>query len=492
MLAPLALALAACAAAEPAVQQEHGPASLEAIGQASGKTAGQLGFAEAQTILRNRSDALQAQKSEAEYRRQTAISDKDLSHPKISFISSMIWGRKEIDLGNLDLGDRISAAADKFPALSNYLDSLGAAARKELTSQSIPLRHTFDLDGPRVALAGTWVLFAGGRIDAKQRASEAAAREASDDYAHKAIQLDAELARKYFMLQLARSVTGLREEALEDEERELRRARGFENAGTISRLERMSVEVNRDKAKRELIMAKTDERVAEASLLRLLRLESVSGLSTPLFVLPNGIGSLKEWQDRALASSPVLAAYGAKREQAEQLVRAAKGAFLPTVSTFGQKNLVKHYLTVMEPNWIAGVSLNLTLFDNKNRRADLSAARAKLAEATSGRLEVENQLKTGVETAWLRTNEYRDQYQLTSSTVRLAEENLRMRESAFANGLSTANEVWDARTKLTGAQIEQKVAAYRFVVAWSELNAATGSMKPFIDSLSEPGRITVR
>ncbi|MCI5850542.1 MAG: TolC family protein, partial [Sutterellaceae bacterium] len=216
------------------------------------------------------------------------------------------------------------------------------------------------------------------------------------------------------------------------------------------------------------------------------------GLSTPLFVLPNGIGSLKEWQDRALASSPVLAAYGAKREQAEQLVRAAKGAFLPTVSAFGQKNLVKHYLTVMEPNWIAGVSLNLTLFDNKNRRADLSAARAKLAEATSGRLEVENQLKTGVETAWLRTNEYRDQYQLTSSTVRLAEENLRMRESAFANGLSTANEVWDARTKLTGAQIEQKVAAYRFVVAWSELNAATGSMKPFIDSLSEPGRITVR
>ena len=170
-------------------------------------------------------------------------------------------------------------------------------------------------------------------------------------------------------------------------------------------------------------------------------------------------------------------------------MKAAKGAWMPTVYAFGEKNLIKHYLTIPEPDWMAGIGVKFTLWNNRDRSAELAAARAVEEKALAGTAEVRSRLESGVEVAWLRTRQMRELYALTRSTVSLAEENLRMREAAFAQGLTTANELWDARTKLTGARVEQKVAAYKFVVAWAALNAAAGTMPKFMDSLSRADRV---
>ena len=85
--------------------------------------------------------------------------------------------------------------------------------------------------------------------------------------------------------------------------------------------------------------------------------------------------------------------------------------------------------------------------------------------------------------AFLRTTEAREEYDLTVSTVALAAENLRLREKSFSEGLSTALDVREARTQLTGAEIAQRAAAYKFVVSWAMLHASSGAMPEFSDSL---------
>lgn len=482
-LQPLLAALL-CASACGCASASEAAAPAESLSEiARGSAARGLAFQEARALLRGRSDRLRASEAELEARQQAAEADRSLSQPKVVVNTQYDWGTKTIDYGTLDVGGAASRALSSSPALGQALQGLPQGLREGLSGLRIPLHAKTDLDGPRVTLEGYWPIYTGGRIEARQKASEAAAREAKDSLQNENDRLDTELARKYFAVQLARSITKLREEALEDQEREVRRARGFERAGTVSRLERLSVEVNRDKARRELLAAQSDQKVAEAELGRLLREGSLGGLSTPLFVLRGPIDPLRRWQDQALASSPVLAAYGAKTEQAEQLLRAARGAWKPTLYAFGAKNVIKHYLTLTEPDWIAGVGVSYTLWNNRDRNASIASARATRAKAEAGTAEARNQLLTGVEVAWLRTTQMQSQYELTRSTVDLAAENLRMRESAFATGLSTANEVWDARTKLTGARVEQKVAAYRFVVAWAELNSAAGTMERFSESL---------
>ena len=478
-----AIALCSAVIAAPAWA---GAASLSDLQR--GNEPGALSFAGAREALITGSDQLRAAGAEVEARQQQALADKGLNHPTVTLDTRMVWGSKTVDLGVLDAGGKIASYAATSPAIGPLLKSLGPAVMQEVASLRIPLHYKMDIDGPRSALQATWVLYSGGRISAKQAASEAAAREASSNLRSEADSLEKELAEKYFGVQLARAVTTLRSEALKSQQREVDRAVAFEKAGTLSRLERMSVEVNRDKARRDLLASESDEKVARAELARLVRSDVSGKLSTPLFVIEGDIGPLEAWQQEALASSPVVASYGAKTEQARELVKAAKGAWMPTVYAFGEKNLIKHYLTIPEPDWMAGIGVKFTLWNNHDRSADLAAARAVEEKALAGSAEVRSRLASGVEVAWLRTNQMRDLYRLTRSTVSLAEENLRMREAAFAQGLTTANELWDARTKLTGARVEQKVAAYKFVVAWAALNAAAGTMPKFMDSLSRSDR----
>ena len=68
----------------------------------------------------------------------------------------------------------------------------------------------------------------------------------------------------------------------------------------------------------------------------------------------------------------------------------------------------------------------------------------------------------------------------------------RPREKSFAEGLSTADEVNDARTKLLGAQIARRVAAYRFVAAWAALNGIAGTMHEFESSANRSDNIFER
>ena len=145
-----------------------------------------------------------------------------------------------------------------------------------------------------------------------------------------------------------------------------------------------------------------------------------------------------------------------KRNQAAEGVKAAEGAFHPKLFAFGQKNLIKHYLTLPEPDWIAGIGVTFTLWSQSARRASLRAAEALVTKADAAHSEVENALRNAVEVAFLRVTEARHEYRLTESTVALARENLRLREKSFAEGLSTALDLNTARSQLTGAEIARR------------------------------------
>lgn len=304
--------------------------------------------------------------------------------------------------------------------------------------------------------------------------------------------LDAELAARYWGVQLARSVAALHRSVLEDQNEELRRAKRFEQKGLIAKVERLAVEVARDNAKRTLVSAESDVGVAEAELMRQLRETSLPELSSPLFVLTGDLGTLDQWQNRADTQSPAIRKMNALRAQAGEGISAAEASFKPKVYAFGTKNLIKHYLTLPEPDWMAGVGVTFTLWDNHDRFDKLNAARSVVTKAEAARSEAKNQVATAVEVAFLRVMQAREEFELTGSTVELARENLRLREASFAEGLSNAVDVDTARTKLTGAEVARRAAAYKFVVSWAMLHASAGAMPDFVNSLTRSDLVVVK
>lgn len=426
-----------------------------------------LDFSQARQLAHDRVDSIKVEAAETAKREGEAKSARSLHGPKIELDSKQIWGRKTLDYGTVNLGGLIPG----------------------LHLSPIDLYHEEDIGGPRAAINAQLPIYMGGAINAKVRAADEAVYESQARTQAQRDTVDTELAQKYFAVQLARSIERLQNEMLHQQELEVRKALRFEKTGTISRLERMAVEVNRDTAKRELLTAQTNRRVAESELAGLLREENVGELKTPLFVVTEDIGTLKSWQDKALGASPVLKSVVAQRRQAEQGVTAAKAAWHPQVYAFANYNMIKHYLTIPEPDWIAGIGFKFTLWDNKDRNASIAAANSLVTKAQAAHDEARNRIQTAVQTAYLKSNEAREAYRLTDSTLSLAKENLRLREKGFSEGLSTADEVNDARTKLLAAEIARRVAAYRFVVAWAMLNAACGDMNAFEQSVTRQTNI---
>lgn len=426
-----------------------------------------LDFSQARQLAHDRVDSIKVEAAETAKRECEAKSARSLHGPKIELDSKQIWGRKTLDYGTVNLGGLIPGI--HLPPIDLY--------------------HEEDIGGPRAAITAQLPIYMGGAINAKVRAADEAVYESQARTQAQRDTVDTELAQKYFAVQLARSIERLQNEMLHQQELEVRKALRFEKTGTISRLERMAVEVNRDTAKRELLTAQTNRRVAESELAGLLREENVRELKTPLFVVTEDIGTLKSWQDKALGASPVLKSVVAQRRQAEQGVTAAKAAWHPQIYAFANYNMIKHYLTIPEPDWIAGIGLKFTLWDNKDRNASIAAANSLVTKAQAAHDEARNRIQTAVQTAYLKSNEAREAYRLTDSTLSLAKENLRLREKGFSEGLSTADEVNDARTKLLAAEIARRVAAYRFVVAWAMLNAACGDMNAFEQSVTRQTNI---
>jgi outer membrane protein TolC len=179
--------------------------------------------------------------------------------------------------------------------------------------------------------------------------------------------------------------------------------------------------------------------------------------------------------------NPILSAFDAKREQAKQGIAIAESAWKPEIFAFGSYGLIKHYQTLVEPNWIAGVGVNFTLFSREDRGSKVGAAREGLRQVETLEAETRNVIDTAVETSYRKVEQAREQFNLLDSTLALTRENLRLRERGFDEGQATSLDVNDARNALARSETERAKAAYDFVVALAQLLEASGQAR----SLSE-------
>ena len=401
---------------------------------------------------------MQAAAAGVESRQETVNSQKTLWGPTISAQAVEVWGETKVDL------DR--------------------SVKTPLGAMPIHINENKNFSGPRANITGTWPLFTGGKIIAEQKAGKYALDEARANQRQAFVDEDVKLIGQYFGLQLAIAVEKLRLEDLEQQNREVNRAREFEKQGMISSIERMGVEVARNKSERQWLQARDNVRVAKIELGSILHDENFGRLSTPLFIIKNPLASMKSWTEMAIANNPQIAALEAQVRQADQGSNAARANWMPEVFAFGSYSLIRHYQTMIEPTWIAGLGLNFTLWDARGRLGAYRSARANLRQAKAGHADVINQVRKDAEVAWQNTRNAMERYDLTAGDVTLAKENLQLKTRGFEEGLNTALDMTEARAQLIEAQVERKMYAYEFVVNYAILHAISGKMDDFVKNVS--------
>jgi outer membrane protein TolC len=182
----------------------------------------------------------------------------------------------------------------------------------------------------------------------------------------------------------------------------------------------------------------------------------------------------------AKENHPLLKLIEIKKQMAAEKVSVDRSKFMPTIAAFGKYELYPEYLSAIEPKWAVGVSLNLNLFNGLQDKANLQSS--KLLEKEIGYIEQDATSKINllVQKQYRASENSAERFGRGSTSLELAEENLRLNEKRFDTGLGTSLEVVDARLMLEKNKIELKTALYEYYKNVCQLFETSGKPEDFL------------
>ena len=429
-------------------------------------------FTEAWQQVLKVSDKLQAQSQEVNRAKGEQEAGESLNLPSLSLNGSYTHLEKPIELDLRDLNPLASLdPATLPPALGGALASIpGSLFVTPFTEQDIF----------RASLQAMWPIYTGGQITAAQGIHAAMVAEKQQELQLATRDLFTQLVDRYYAVDVTQSLVSTQTELVASLTKHVDHALALEREGQIAKVERLNAQVALDNAKVNLGSARRQHEMAVIALSRMLQRSDVS-TNSPLFVLPQA-PSLGDLTQMTLNQHPALKLLEAKEAQANGLVSLEKGKYHPTVFLFGNYTLYEgdSLFSKVEPDWMVGVGVKVPLLSRDGRSGKVEAAKSALLQARYTKAQTRQDLSLLLDQSYRQLLQAEEEFKALNTSLELATENLRLREIAFNQGLSTSIDRVDAELKLSAVKTQQLGASYRYVQAYARLMAISGQLDEFI------------
>ena len=440
-----------------------------------GLAATPLNFDDAwQQVLQN-NQGLAAERSGVTRAEQLAEAATALNLPQIDLQGNYTRLEKPVELDLMDLNPIASNKQSPLlnsPVVQQLIQQLGGASAfvTPFTEQDVVTS----------SVQALWPLYAGGRIDSAQSIRRAQIDEAQQQFSLKQQAAFETLTQRYYGLVLARHVVVTRQKLEQALVRHLEQARKLEQQGQIAAVERLSAESAAAKAHVETLAAQHQAEISELALANLVQQSAAFEPSQPLFIHPQ-LPPADEFVRQTLAAHPGLKLLAAKQHQADGLLTLEQGKRLPELFLFGNYSLYEQdtLAAKMAPDWLVGVGVKVPLVSRDGLSDTVQAAATTQVQVKQLLAQLRQDLTLLVEKSWREADLAREQYQALAVTEQLAQENVRLREQAFRQGLGTSLDVEDAQSKLAGVLTQRQAAAYQYVVCLARLLALSGRQNEF-------------
>lgn len=429
-------------------------------------------FASAWQQLLEVSDKLAAEGQEVSRAEAQQEAGRDLNLPSLNINGSYTRLEKPIELDLRDLNPLASMdPATLPPAIGGIIGSLpGSMFVTPFTEQDVF----------RASLQAMWPIYTGGQISAAQGIQAAQVAEKKQQLELARRELFTTLVDRYYAVTVTQALVQTQAQLVASLEKHYSHAEKLEQQGQIARVERLNAQVALDQAKVDLGSAKRRHEMALIALSRLLHQTDIATKS-PLFMVPNS-PSLPQLTELTLKQHPALRLLEAKETQAQGLVDMEKGKYFPTVFLYGNYTLYEDdsLFSKVEPDWMVGVGVKVPLLSRDGRSGKVQAAKSALLQARYTKAQTRQDLSLLVDQSYRQLLQAEEEVNALNSSLALAEENLKLRELAFNQGLSTSIDRVDAELKLSAVRTKQLAAQYRYVQAYARLMAVSGQLDEFI------------
>ncbi|HAU8271146.1 TPA: TolC family protein [Vibrio vulnificus] len=425
-------------------------------------------FQQAWQLLQENNHSLAAQRANVESQQHMQSATSSLNLPSISVGAN--YTRLDTDV--TVSGQQLLDSTGQHISLPLPPAIIGALAN---TTSTITERDIFTS-----SIRAIWPIFTGGRISAAQAAAEGKTDEARSQLSMETQARYEDLSKYYFSVVLAKEVLQTRQAV----EQGLTQHRDFaiklEKQGQIAHVERLQAEASLDKAKVETRKAQSNLDIVQSALSKILAQNDMVEPAEGLFINQH-LPPLTAFTEQTLATYPGLDLLSAKEKQASALIKAEKGKYYPEVYLYGDYSLYEDdsLASEMKPDWLVGVGVNIPLLENTGRSDKVKAANSMVSQVQSLKAQAKEDLSVLVQKTYLEAQQAIDEVIGLESSIRLAKENLDLREKAFNQGLSTSLEVVDAQLYLASVETQQSAARFRYLLSLTKLLALSSEMNSF-------------
>ncbi|MCD6724323.1 TolC family protein [Vibrio cholerae] len=429
-----------------------------------------LSFQEAWDLLQQQNNSLAAQRANLERYAHLKDATQNLNLPSVSVGANFTRLDQDVTLSGKQIFDSTGQALPALPpTLAQLVAGIGSI------QSTITERDIFTS-----SIRAIWPIFTGGRITAAQDAAAGKEEEAQSQLAMEIQARYEDLAKYYFSVVLAKEVLATRIAVEEGLTQHRDNALKLEQQGQIAHVERLQADASLDKAKVERKKAQKTLDIAQSALTQILGATETVEPSGILFI-NTSLPPMHAFIEQTLNTYPGLSLLDAKEKQASSLIKAEQGKYYPEVYLYGDYSWHEDdsLASQMKPDWLVGVGVNIPLIENSGRSEQVKAANSAVNQVRYLKAQAKQDLSVLVEKTYLEAEQALEEVTGLNSSLNLAQENLRLRQKAFSQGLSTSVDVVDAELYLASIRTQQSLASFNYLISLNKLLALSSEMSSF-------------
>jgi len=317
-------------------------------------------------------------------------------------------------------------------------------------------------------------IYSGGRPSAGLAAARAGVRAATQDVHAAHNQLGAAVVKAYLDIRKAREAVGALEAGVAAYDAAVAAARLRYDAGQMLKADLLSLEVQLSQTREQLSAARHGAALAERAFNFVLGAENPSA-PVELATEDPALAGLAAPATADFSHRPELLGLEERIAAAEAMRRVARGSRQPTVNAFASYQYDQGWqLDRHADSWLAGVSLDLNIFDGGQTSAKIRQSNAELAQVKEMLRKAKLGIGLEVEQARLALADARERLAVTDQAVAQAEESAALSRERFAKDLLLTAELIGVESRLIEIRMRHAFAAADERIAVADYRRALG------------------
>ena len=339
--------------------------------------------------------------------------------------------------------------------------------------------HPDPTDNLNSKVLAQWSLYDGGQSLASRQAAKLNTEATRQTFAAARNDLVFEVTRAFHTIGKAREFVSAAAAAVGSIEANVTVASNRFAAGNVLKTDLLDSQVRLAESQENLIRARNAVALSEVVFRTVIGVgekDNVTAAETVGCVTSRGEETPAASGDAAYNPRPELTAAHQTVTAAERQVRAVQAGYIPRLNAFASYDLDSGNGTRYTDSWLAGVSVDVNIFDGFLTRGKVAEARANLESARQQERKVALGVTLETRQAQLNLEETQARLDTTGKSVEQAEESVQITKDRYANGLALLTQLLDAENALTAARQRRAAVGTDLLIARAALDHALGKI----------------